>query len=31
MDALASNGIIPPADEVIDVEEANDTNGSGAV
>lgn len=28
MDALASNGIIPPADEVIDVEEANGANRS---
>ena len=31
MDALASNGIIPPADEVIDVEDASDANGSEAV
>ena len=28
MDALASNGIIPGAEEVIDVEEANDSNVS---
>ena len=31
MDALANNGIIPPADEVIDVEEANGANGSNLI
>ena len=28
MDALASNGVIPPSDEYIDVEDASDSNAS---
>lgn len=31
MDALTSNGIIPPADDIIDVEDPSDTNSSNPV